>query len=143
MTDTPRKSILLVDDDPCIREAIGMLLNEEGYDIATAADGLDALTQLKLAAPDVIISDLNMPRMSGYEFLSVVRRRFSSIPVIAMSGNCESGLCFPDGVVVDAFFAKGRTHIEELLSTIAALVRAAAAPPISHQRQPDPLQMPR
>jgi len=106
-------------------------------------DALDALTQLKLATSDVIIPDLNKPRMSGHEPLSVVRWCSSSIPVIAMNGNCESGLCFPGGVVVDAFFAKGRCHIEELLSTITNLVRATAAPAISHQSQPDPLQIPR
>ncbi len=143
MNDESRKRVLLVDDDPCICEAMGMLLNEEGYEIATAANGFEALTQIKLAAPDVIVSDLNMPHMSGYEFLSVVRLRFSSIPVIAMSGNYESDQCFPGGVIADAFFAKGRCHIEELLRTIAKMVGTTVTRPISHQHQPAHSQVPR
>jgi CheY-like chemotaxis protein len=68
--------ILVVDDEECIREVFGQLLQREGYEVATAKDGFDALLKLKQFLPDVIISDLNMPRMSGFEFLSVVRRRF-------------------------------------------------------------------
>lgn len=143
MNDTSRKRILLVDDDPGIRDAMGMLLTEEGYDTATATDGFDALMQMKLATPDIIVSDLNMPRMSGYEFLSVVRQRFCSIPVIAMSGDYDSDLRFPGGVVADAFFAKGRSHPEQLLRTIADLIRTTVTRPTSHQREPDPLQTPR
>ena len=131
----------MVDDDPSILEAMGMLLREQGYEIATAANGFDALMQLNLATPDVIVSDLNMPRMSGYEFLSFVRRRFSSIPLIAMSGDYEADLRFPGGVIADAFFAKGRCHPEDLLRAIAALVHTSAARPISHERHAEPLQM--
>ncbi|MGA8042110.1 MAG: response regulator [Terracidiphilus sp.] len=143
MNDKFRKRVLLVDDDSIIREVMGMLLNEEGYELATAADGLDALTQIKLAAPDLILSDLNMPRMSGYELLSVVRLRFSSIPVIAMSGDYDSDQSCPDGVIADAFFSKSRGHPEELLRKIAELVRTTVTRPISHQLQASPSQIPR
>ena len=141
MNDKSRKRVLLVDDDPGICDAMGMLLTEEGYDTATATDGFDALMQLKLATPDVIISDLNMPRMSGYEFLSFVRRRFSSIPLIAMSGNYESDLRLPGGVIADAFFPKGHCHPEDLLRTIAALLQTTVARSAGDQRQVDPVQM--
>ena len=141
MADTPRQRILLVDDDPSILEAMGMLLHEEGYEIATAANGFDALMQLNLATPDIIVSDLNMPRMSGYEFLTFVRRRFSSIPLIAMSGNYESDLRFPGGVIADAFFPKGHCHPEDLLRTIAALLQTTVARSAGDQRQVDPVQM--
>jgi CheY-like chemotaxis protein len=52
------------------------LLHKEGYQVTTANNGFDALLKLKEVVPEVIISDLNMPKMSGFEFLSVVRRRF-------------------------------------------------------------------
>ena len=81
-----RARILFVDDEPGMREMVAMLLSEEGYEVLTAVDGLDALAQLRSVTPNLILSDLNMPRMSGFEFLSVVRRRFPSIPVIAISG---------------------------------------------------------
>ena len=75
--------------------------------------------RLGKAASDLIISDLNMPQMSGFEFLSVVRRRFPDIPVIAVSGAYDSGDQVPGGVIADAFYSKGRHHPEELLRTVA------------------------
>ena len=90
MSDTPKRRILVVDDDASIRKSMTMLLNAAGYEVSTAEHGFDALLQLRMAPPpDVIISDLNMPQMSGFEFLSVVRRRFPEIPVIAVSGAYE------------------------------------------------------
>lgn len=80
------KQLLVVDDEPGVRETLAMLLQVEGYGVSTAQDGFDALVQLQVMVPALIISDLNMPRMSGFEFLSVVRRRFPQVPVIAMSG---------------------------------------------------------
>ena len=50
------------------------------------ADGLSALIEIREEVPDILLSDLNMPAMSGFELLSVVRRRFPAIYVIAMSG---------------------------------------------------------
>jgi CheY-like chemotaxis protein len=119
-----------------------MLLDEEGYETVTAADGLEALAQIKLAVPDVIVSDLNMPRMSGYEFLSVVRQRFSSIPVIAMSGDYDSDQCIPDGVIADAFFPKGQSYPGELLRSIAQMVQTTVKRPVHHLPHASPPQIP-
>ena len=142
MNDKSRKRVLLVDDDASIREAVGMLLNESGYEIVTAADGFEALARIKLATPDIIVSDLNMPRMSGYEFLSVVRMRFSSIPVIAMSGDYDFSQRLPGGVHADAFFAKGRCRPEELMRAIAELVQTKVQRPVSYTIQAAAAQIP-
>jgi PleD family two-component response regulator len=61
--------VLVVDDEPSIREVVGAVLESQGYEVFTVADGLDGLNALSGSLPDVIISDLNMPRMSGFEFL--------------------------------------------------------------------------
>ena len=106
MNNTPKHRILVVDDEPSVRESLVGFLNDAGYDVSTAEHGFDALLQLRSATPDVIISDLNMPQMSGFEFLSVVRRRFPEILVVAVSGAYESGDCVPGGVIADAFYAK-------------------------------------
>ena len=79
MSIPSKYQVLVVDDDPTVRESFAMLLQSGGYDVQVAEDGFSALLQLRKLLPDVIISDLNMPRMSGFEFLSVVRRRFPEI----------------------------------------------------------------
>jgi hypothetical protein len=90
----------------------------------------------------VIISDLNMPKMSGFEFLSVIRRRFPTISVIAISGAYDSRVV-PTGVLADAFYAKGEDHPETLLSSVAALIATSAAQATAHQDATAPVWIPR
>src|SRR5438105_5210039 len=86
MSTPLKRSVLIVDDESSIRNSLAMVLEAEGYETSMAVDGFDALLLLKRTLPDIVLSDLNMPRMSGFEFLSVLRRRFPQISVIAMSG---------------------------------------------------------
>lgn len=120
-----------------------MLLNGVGYDVATAMHGIDALNKLRSTAPDLIVSDLHMPQMSGFEFLSVVRDRFPSIPVIAMSGDVHSDGEVPTGVMADAFYGKGRCRPNELLQMLSHLTRAPVARPVSPRDHPESKQEPR
>ena len=110
--------------------------------VRTAEHGFDALLQLGTAPSDVVISDLNMPQMSGFEFLSVVRRRFPEMVVIAVSGAYDSGDQVPGGVIADAFYAKGRHHPEELLRTIAEC-RQQRCSSFRHRLQSAPVWIPR
>jgi CheY-like chemotaxis protein len=106
----PAKSktrILVVEDDISVRLTISQLLSERGYEVTTAADGFDALLRLQQEVPHLILSDLNMPQMSGFELLSVVRRRFPEILVVASSGAYDSSE-IPNGVIADAFYAKAK-----------------------------------
>lgn len=125
MAEKLKHRILVVDDDDSIRECLAALLASHGYEVSTAEDGFDALLQLTREPPDVVISDLNMPGMSGFELLPVVRRTFPHTLLIAMSGAYE-GVAIPEGVTADAFVAKG-DHPERLLSTTAQLIRSSAA----------------
>ena len=144
MADSGKYRVLVVDDELPVRESMAMFLGAAGYEVSTAEHGFDALLQLRRApSPDLIISDLNMPQMSGFEFLSVVRRRFPEIPVVAVSGAYESGDRVPGGVIADAFYAKGQHYPEELLSTVAELIRNAAAKAMGHHRQSAPVWIPR
>ena len=90
MREVSANSVLLVDDDPSVRDLLSMRLEEAGFEARQAEDGIDGLVKLRDELPKVIISDLQMPRMSGIEFISVVRRRFPSIPVIVLSGSIPS-----------------------------------------------------
>jgi len=111
--------------------------------VSTAVDGFDALLQLSRSVPDVITSDLNMPHMSGFEFLSVVRRRFPHISVIAISGAFGNAEAVPGGVLADAFYAKGQHDPQELLNHVAELLRTATARSIEHDSQSAPVWIPR
>jgi CheY-like chemotaxis protein len=127
--------ILVVDDDPAVRSSLVMLLQSSGYDVSSAINSFDALSQLKRSVPTVLLSELNMPQMSGFEFLSVVRRRFPQISVIAMSGAYHSGDAVPAGVIADAFYRKGQSSAETLLHIVANLIRTSAAHTVNHVRE--------
>ncbi len=134
--------ILVVDDDESVREVFMLTLQQEGYEVIVASNGFDALLKLKDLVPEVIISDLNMPEMSGFEFLSVVRRRFPNISVIASSGAYGSKVV-PSGVLADAFYAKGQDGAETLLSTVASLIETSAQQARSHRNASAPVWIPR
>jgi CheY-like chemotaxis protein len=125
-----RYRILVVDDDPSIRETAEHVLGNQGYEVLTVADGLDGLEALSKSLPDVIISDLNMPRMDGLEFLAIVRKRFPHIATIAMSGEFIGGQS-PSGILADAFLPKGQP-IKGLFQEIAKVL---AASPIRSQKE--------
>jgi len=116
-----RAKLLIVDDEAPIRMSLSAILDEFGYRVQTANDGFSALTAIRRDIPDVIISDLNMALMSGFELLSVVRRRFPAIQVIAMSGS-YSGDGVPPGVAADAFYEKG-THPGLLFRIVKAMTQ--------------------
>src|ERR1019366_2376455 len=116
MVGQPGKRVLLVDDESLIRKLISGNLVAAGYVVQTAADGLDALGKLRAGLPDLIISDLNMPRMSGLELLAVVRKRFPQIPVLVITGEAPDRL--PTEIAPDAFYHKHDIGFENLPQTI-------------------------
>ena len=113
--------VLLVDDEPLVRKLISRYLVAAGYVVRVAVDGLDAIGKLRAGLPDLIISDLNMPRMSGFELLEVVRKRFPQIPVIVISAVAADEM--PEGVAADAYCHKNGFGFEQLLQTISDLTR--------------------
>src|SRR2546423_1196617 len=143
MSNVLKHKILVVDDDEGVRETLVMVLRSSGYDVNYAIHGFDALLQMKRVLPSIVISDLNMPQMSGFEFLSVVRRRFPKISVIAMSGAYHSGDAVPGGVIADAFYGKGQSSPEALLHIVADLIRTSAAHAVDHERESAPACIPR
>jgi len=105
MQDTKVK-LLIADDEVSIRLAMSELFTEFGHSVRSAADGLAALIEIRKEIPDILLSDLNMPGMSGFELLSVVRLSFPSVHLVAMSG-AFTGEAVPLGVTADAFYQKG------------------------------------
>ena len=143
MSTTSKHQVLVVDDDENIRATVSLLLVGEGYEASSAQDGFNALLQMKSKVPELVISDLNMPHMSGFEFLSVIRRRFPQVLVIAMSGAYKVGDAVPGGVIADAFYAKGADDSATLLRLVADLFRTSASQVTDHARQSAPVWVPR
>ena len=67
------KTVLTVDDSRTMRDMLHLALSEAGYRVVQAVDGLDGLEVLKGEKPDVIVTDINMPRMDGFGFIEGVR----------------------------------------------------------------------
>ena len=127
--------LLVVDDEPSITDLLQTSLSREGYEVRAAKDGFDALLQMRGALPDLIITDLKMPNMSGFEFLSVVRRRFPQIPTIAISGEFQPAV-EELGVLADGFLPKPHTP-KELFAKIAELLAEdPPRPAINKDRAP-------
>ena len=117
--------ILVVDDEPLLRQTSAMVLTDGGYEVRTAGDGFEALIEMRQALPHLIISDLSMPNMSGFELLSVVRRRFPHIPVIAVTGRFNGTQ--PGALIADAYFNKGHYTPEELFASVSLLIEHGPA----------------
>ena len=131
-----KPTILIVDDEPVTREMLSQVCAKRGHEVSSAKDGFTALQKIRTEPPDIILSDLNMPGMSGFELLSVVRRRIPGIYVIATSG-AFAGERVPHGIAADAYYAKatGLTHLFEILQNAsqpdtASRDRNGAATPI-------------
>lgn len=126
--------ILFVDDEERLREMARAILESQGYEVLCAKDGFDGLSALRESLPDLIISDLQMPNMNGFEFLSVVRQRFPQIPVIVISG-AFSGVDIPKSVLADAFFEKSQYTPDQLIAQIGELIKQAPIRP--HKGKPN------
>jgi DNA-binding response OmpR family regulator len=79
--------ILVVDDEPMVRDTLGAVLMDEGYVVDVAVDGLDALDRVHAARPDAILLDLMMPGMNGRQFLQALRDEpaYQQVPVLIMT----------------------------------------------------------
>ncbi len=83
----------MVDDDHDIRESLASVLSDEGYDVAEAGNGLEALAEMDRERPDVVLLDLMMPVMDGWKTLQILRRtpRHATVPVVILSAATAPG----------------------------------------------------
>ncbi|HEX7959062.1 MAG TPA: response regulator [Terriglobales bacterium] len=120
MAKTFSYRILVVDDEEAVLLTTAAILKDAGYVVNTARDGFEALASLRGSVPEILITDLQMPGMSGFELLGVIRKRFPSIAVIASSGQ-YTPVSLPEGVLADRFLAKGDAPPMELLELVRQL----------------------
>lgn len=123
-----RKRVLVVDDSLTVRELQRKLLQHRGYDVAVAVDGMDGWHALRSSHFDLLISDIDMPRMDGIELVTLVRRdkRLQSLPVMVVSykdreEDRRRGL----DAGADYYLAKASFHDEALLDAVVTLIGEA------------------
>lgn len=110
--------MLVVEDDADIRDMIRQILELEGYPVQTAADGLDALAQIRRELPGLILLDLMMPAMNGWEFRAAQLEdpRLAAIPVVVLSG--DGTVAAKAGSLKAAGFLKKPVELSQLLETV-------------------------
>jgi CheY-like chemotaxis protein len=122
--------VLLVEDDNNLREIYEARLAAEGYDIATASDGEDALAVAKQQKPDLIISDVMMPRISGFEMLDILRNtdglKHVKIIMLTALGQSEDK-SRADSLGADRYLVKSQVTLEDIVKTAAELLDPDAA----------------
>jgi CheY-like chemotaxis protein len=110
-----RKLVLVVDDELPIRELLANLLGHLGHVWETACDAAEALSKVEKAEFDLVLTDLNMPGMNGYELAREIKRRKQRMPVVLITGNPPPNV--PPHI--DRVLLKPFT-VEELRATIAS-----------------------
>jgi chemosensory pili system protein ChpA (sensor histidine kinase/response regulator) len=119
-------TIMVVDDSLTVRKVTQRLLEREGYHVLLAKDGVDALEQLQAARPDLILADIEMPRMDGFDLTRHVRgdAATASLPIIMItSRTADKHRNFALGLGVDAYFGKPFQE-DALLAAIDGLLES-------------------
>ena len=119
------KRILVAEDSITVREVERQLLTRLGYDVAVAVDGMDAWNQLRAGRFDMLVTDIDMPRMNGIELVQLVRAdpRFANLPIAVVSykdreEDRRAGL----DAGANAYLTKGSFRDQSFIATITDLV---------------------
>jgi len=81
-----KSSILVVDDEDALRTVLGGELASEGYEVRTAADGDEAISELDKAPFDLVLLDIKMPRLNGFEVLKFIKEKHEKTKVVMLTG---------------------------------------------------------
>ena len=116
------KTILVIEDESSITEMLVMLLESEGYEVLTAEDGQAGVECLARQRPDLVLSDVMMPKLDGRKVVAVMRANpeWKTIPIVLMS----AGVDYPQDLagVIDGFLHKP-FYMDELLAVFARILR--------------------
>jgi CheY-like chemotaxis protein len=111
-----RAPILVVDDDPDILDMLREALEGAGHQVVTARDGLEALERLRTGRPSLILLDMRMPRMDGWEFARAARERGNTAPVVVITAAGDAR-AWAKEIAAEAYMAKPFT-ISQLLGVV-------------------------
>ncbi len=122
------KTILVVDDKASVRQLLQEYLTEQGFRVTTAADGQEAIYEARRAQPDLILLDIMMPRMDGYEFLRQYRKERHTPVIIITAKEEETDAVLGLELGADDYVIKP-FRMRELVSRVRAVLRRGEAPP--------------
>ena len=126
--------ILLVEDDQSLREIYGIRLTAEGYEIASASDGEAALALAVKERPDLIISDVMMPKISGFDMLDILRStpETANIKVIMMTAlSADDQKARGESLGADRFLVKSQVGIEDVVNAVHEVLNDINGAPAS------------
>jgi chemotaxis protein histidine kinase CheA len=120
-----RRRVLVVDDSPVVRDLVTEILLGQGFDVVAAPDGAEALVQLERGAPDLVVTDVEMPNLDGFGLLARIRERSLGLPVIMLTtrGSAEdrrrAATLGADAYLIKSDF-QGATLLEQVRRYIGA-----------------------
>ena len=122
--------ILIVDDDPEIRAVLRRVLEDEGYTVETAPDGRAALALITASPPDLLITDLLMPGLTGWSLFARVRRRAPTLPIIIISGSDPGVRQHEASIPEHTVFLRKPFALDQLLAIVVRLLAAPGSGPL-------------
>ena len=131
--------ILLVEDDHSLREIYGIRLTAEGYEIASAGDGEAALALAVKERPDLIISDVMMPKISGFDMLDILRStpETANIKVIMMTAlSADDQKARGESLGADRFLVKSQVGIEDVVNAVHEVLNDVNGTPVTTATAP-------
>lgn len=124
ITDAPRR-VLVVDDEPMVREVLARYLQREGFSVTLAADGADALNRLDSVGADLVVLDLMLPRIDGFEVLRRLRSRTDTPVIMLTARGSETDRIVGLEVGADDYVTKPFSP-QEVVARVRAVLRRAA-----------------
>jgi len=117
-----RRPILVIDDEPEILSTVATILEFEGYEVEQAANGAQGLESLERITPSLVLLDMRMPILNGWDFMRIVKERGMKLPVVVMTA-AQDARRWAQEVGASGYIAKP-FDVDDLLTTVASLLSA-------------------
>ncbi len=133
--------VMVVEDDASLREIYSIRITAEGYDVVSAGDGEEALAVAVREKPDLILSDVMMPKISGFDMLDILRStpETANIKVVMMTAlSAEDQRQRGERLGADRYLVKSQVGIEDVINVIHEVLGDRAAPAPTQEATPTP-----
>jgi len=112
-------TVLVIEDEPGFRRSVAAYLEDSGYRVVEAGDGISGIELFAMVKPDVVLTDMRMPGMTGFEVIALIREKNPKTPVIVVSGTGDEGAGSTAlGQGARGFITKPINDLQELVAAI-------------------------